>query len=304
MRILLIGATGQLGGDLVRCNPGHEIIAPTRAELDLERLEGLPRLLAHLRPALLINCAAFHNVPLCETEGEKAFRINCIAVRELARHCSAAGIRFVTFSTDYVFRGDKRAPYVEDDPVGPVQMYGITRAAGEHAALAEGGADTIVIRTCGLYGRTGAASKGGNFVDKRLREAPSNPTLEMGCDQTVSPTSTADLSAAVYALIDRPDAHGIYHLVNEGECTWYEFTCAIFQLVSMPIRVVPVDRGGRSGTMRRPLYSVLANTRARALGVVMPHWRDALARYLAPAGAERGLSGTPPTARGQEHSVE
>jgi dTDP-4-dehydrorhamnose reductase len=161
-----------------------------------------------------------------------------------------------------------------------LQVYGITRLAGEHAALAEAPRQALVIRTCGLYGVSGAQSKGGNFVDKRIAEARQSRRMEMGNDQTVSPTASHELSLAVLQLLDREPAPGIYHLVCEGECTWFEFTREIVATAKLECEVVPVDRGGRSGDMRRPLYSVLANTRARALGIVLPHWRDALRAYL------------------------
>ncbi len=141
--------------------------------------------------------------------------------------------------------------------------------------------NSIIIRTCGLYGMSGATSKGGNFVDKRVQEARISTTLEMGCDQIVAPTYTEDLSTAVLRLIEHPQRKpGIYHLVNEGECSWFEFTKAIYDILKLNIEVLPVDRGGLSGEMRRPLYSVLANTRAKTLGIVLPDWRDGLKRYL------------------------
>jgi len=118
-------------------------------------------------------------------------------------------------------------------------------------------------------------------VDKRVADANKLKKLEMGCDQVVSPTYTGDLARAVLELVEHSLASpGIYHLANDGECTWYEFTRAIYELAGIDMEVVPVDRGGRSGEMRRPLYSVLANTRARDLGIVLPHWRDALKSYL------------------------
>jgi dTDP-4-dehydrorhamnose reductase len=281
VKILLIGATGQLGGDLLRNNPGHEILAPERGRLDLERKDQLEDWIGNVRPEVVINCAAFHNVPLCETEPEKAFRINCVAVGHLASICTRLHARLVTFSTDYVFGGDQRRPYLESDLARPIQVYGITRVAGEYAALAAAPEHAIIVRTCGLYGRSGAASKGGNFVDKRIADARHGKALEMACDQTVCPTSTEDLSRAVFALLAQEQAPaGIYHLVNEGACTWYEFTRAIYDALGMKVDLRPVDRQGRSGTMRRPLYSVLANTRARALGISLPPWQDALERYL------------------------
>jgi dTDP-4-dehydrorhamnose reductase len=281
MNVLLIGATGQLGGDLLRNNPGHEIVAPPREQLDLARSGEAARLVAQLRPDAVINCAAFHNVPKCEEEPAQAFLINCVAVRDLAAACAAQGARLVTFSSDYVFGGERKGPWREDDRPAPLQIYGISRLAGEHAALATAPQHAVVIRTCGLYGRSGARSKGGNFVDGRVADARAGKRIEMACEQVVAPTSTDDLSRAVFALMAAPSLPpGIYHLVNEGACSWYEFTREIVRLIGAKSEVVPVDRGGRTGNMRRPLYSVLANTRARALGVTMRSWQEALAQYL------------------------
>jgi dTDP-4-dehydrorhamnose reductase len=280
IRILLIGATGQLGGDLVRNNPGHELLAPTREELDLERPLEISAAVRHFHPSVVINCAAFHNVPKCEEEPERAFRVNCVAVRDLAAACEANRATLVTLSSDYVFGGERSVPWREDDPPSPLQIYGITRLAGENAARAAS-PRAVVIRTCGLYGRSGARSKGGNFVDGRVQDALQGKRIEMASEQIVAPTSTDDLSRAVYALLANPKTEpGIYHLVNEGQCSWYEFTREIVALIRSDCEVVPVDRGGRTGAMRRPLYSVLDNIRARKLGVTLPHWRDALARYL------------------------
>jgi dTDP-4-dehydrorhamnose reductase len=281
VKILLIGATGQLGGDLVRNNPGHEIIAPPRDRLDLMRPGEAARAVQEFHPEAVINCAAFHNVPKCEEEPEQAFRVNCVAVRDLAAACEANSARLITFSSDYVFGGERSIPWREDDCPAPLQIYGISRLAGENAALATAPGRAIVIRTCGLYGRAGARSKGGNFVDGRVKDALDGKRIEMASEQIVAPTSTDDLSRAVFSLMANPLLQpGIYHLVNDGQCSWYDFTREIVRLLGASCEVVPVDRGGRTGAMRRPLYSVLANTRARALGVVLPPWQDALARYV------------------------
>jgi dTDP-4-dehydrorhamnose reductase len=282
MRILLIGKTGQLGGDLLRSGTAHAIEAPDRSELDVCSPDQIAAALARYRPDCVVNTAAFHDVPRCELEPERAFRVNCVAVRDLASACARTGTLLVTFSSDYVFGGEQRTPYLEDDRPAPLQIYGTTRLAGEHAALSAAPAHAIVIRTCGLYGASGAQSKGGNFVDARVRDAATRTTLDMGADQVVSPTSTADLARAVLQLLEHPGrAPGLYHLVNEGACTWFELTKAIYEELRLPVQVNPVDRGGRTGDMRRPLYSALANRRARALGIALPGWRDALRRYLA-----------------------
>lgn len=238
-------------------------------------------MVARVRPQVVINCAAFHNVPKCEDDPAQAFLVNCVAVRDLAAACVEHDARLVTFSTDYVFGGERSTPWTEDDRPAPLQMYGISRLAGEHAALATAPAHAVVIRTCGLYGRSGARSKGGNFVDGRVADARAGKRIEMASEQVLAPTSTDDLSRAVLALIEHAGCKpGVYHLVNEGQCSWYEFTREIARLIGAGTEVVPVDRGGRTGNMRRPLYSVLANTRARSLGITLPPWRDALARYL------------------------
>jgi dTDP-4-dehydrorhamnose reductase len=282
VKILLIGKTGQLGSDLLRNNPGHEIYAPAEDLLDITVPEAVEREIGGFKPDVVINTAAFHNVPLCETEYEQAFRVNCIAVRDLAAACKEIGALFVTFSTDYVFGGEKRTPYKEDDCPAPLQMYGISKLAGEFAALSAAPDHAVVVRTCGLYGRQGTWGKGGgNFVDKRIEDARSVTTLEMGSDQVVCPTCTDDLSRAIFQLIEHPALRpGIYHLVSEGECTWYEFTRAIYELMGITTKVRPVDRKGLTGMMRRPLYSVLANAKAKEIGVILAHWRNALERYL------------------------
>jgi len=281
MRILLIGKTGQLGSDLLRNNPGHDILAPSRQALDICSQKQISDVIAESNPDVVINTAAFHDLPQCEADPASAFRINCTAVRDLANACKKSGALFATFSTDYVFDGEKRFPYNEDDRTAPLQIYGISKLAGEHAAMAVASGNTVIIRTCGLYGRSGAQSKGGNFVDKRVQDAQTLRVLDMGCDQVVSPTCSDDLSQAVFRLIEHPRLQpGIYHLTNDGQCTWDEFTRAIYRAMGLDVEGKPVNRQGLSGEMRRPLYSALANNKAKSMGIEMHSWQDALMRYL------------------------
>jgi len=287
VKILLIGGSGQLGGDIARNNVAHEILAPPRDTLDLERMDDVEILVTRFAPHLILNCAAFHNVPQCEQLPEKAFRVNCVAVRDLARLCRRGDIPFVNFSSNYVFGGERRKPYTESCCPDPLQVYGMTRLAGELAARSAAPDHAVIIRTCGLYGISGARSKGGNFVDNRVSDARAGGDLEISFEQIVCPTSTDDLSKAVLRLIDHADFKpGVYHLVNEGECSWYEFTKAIYSELNSDANLRAVDRKGLSGEMRRPLYSVLANTRARAMGIELPPWRDALHRYMCSKYAE------------------
>jgi dTDP-4-dehydrorhamnose reductase len=281
MRILLIGANGQLGSDIVRNNPGHELISPSKHDFDITSGEKIRETLREANVDWVVNTAAFHNVMKCEEQPELAFALNCTAVRNLAEACQDLDVQFMTFSTDYVFGGEKRAPYAEEDSPRPLQIYGISKLAGELAALAVAPEHVTIVRTCGLYGESGAASKGGNFVDSRVADGRRGGVLEIASEQVVCPTSTYDLSKAVHALIgSRARPSGIYHLVNRGECSWFEFTAAIFDHLGISMELHPVDRGGRSGPVRRPTYSVLSNERARLLGIELPTWQDALKRYL------------------------
>ncbi len=281
MKILLIGKSGQLGLDILRNNPFHDMYAPDLAALDICSREVVNTVIDDYKPEVVINTVSFHDVPLCETDPAGAFTVNCVAVRDLASACSRVGALFVTFSTDYVFDGEKKAGYLEDDKPAPLQMFGISRLAGEFATLSAAPRHAIIIRTCGLYGISDAGARGKNFVDQRVEDAQAGRQFEMGGDQVVSPTYTHDLSKAVLALIGHEHrTPGVYHLVNEGKCSWYEFTKAIYEIMGLNVKMKPVDRSGKTGDINRPLYSALVNTRARALGITLPPWRNALERYL------------------------
>jgi len=281
MKILIIGKTGQLGGALIEdaIAAGHDVFAPDKHELDITNKQSFLTAMKQFLPDVVINTAAYHNVPLCETNPTRAFQTNCIAVKEMAEISSDFNAWFISFSTDYVFDGKKRAPYTESDTPKPLQMYGLSKLAGEYAALSY--QNSIIIRTCGLYGLQGATSKGGNFVDNRIKDAEKNTYLEVGNNQTVSPTYTGDLSKAILQLIEQPSKEsGIYHLVNQGYCTWYEFTKEIYRIMNIGIELVPVNRKGKTDNMRRPLFSALKNENAAKIDINLPDWRDVLIKYL------------------------
>lgn len=281
MKILIIGKTGQLGSALIKdaIALGYNVFAPAKHELDITNKQSFLTAMKLFSPDVVINTAAYHNVPLCEVNPMKAFQVNCIAVKEMAEISSDFNTWFISFSTDYVFNGKKGEPYTESDTPTPLQIYGLSKLAGEYAALSY--PNSIIIRTCGLYGLQGATSKGGNFVDNRIKDSEKNARLEVSNDQTVSPTYAGDLSKTVLQLITHPlKESGIYHLVNQGYCTWYEFTKEIFNIMGINIELVPVDRKGKTGNMRRPLFSALKNEKAEKIGIDLPDWRDGLIRYL------------------------
>ena len=288
MKLLIIGKTGQLGSALIdrALSSNFTVVAPPRNELDITKVKNnskFLRLLEINKPDVVINTAAYNNVVECESNLLYSFDVNCFAVKNMTEMCDKLSIPFITFSTDYVFDGITQTPYIETDTPHPINMYGISKLSGEYASLIYD--NTIVIRTCGLYGLNSTSTKSGrgNFIDNRILDSKSNKFLYIRCDQTVSPTFVNDLSKAILQLIDRQQSnkkYNLYHLVNEGLCTWYELTCEIYKILNIDTEVIPVNRHGMDGTMKRPLFSALRNERAKELGIVLPHWKDALRRYL------------------------
>jgi dTDP-4-dehydrorhamnose reductase len=282
MKVLVLGSAGQLGVELVGQAPryGHEVVGLGHGDLDATDRGALEAALDSTGPAMLVNTTAFHVVPECEEDPERAFAVNAGAVKLMAEACNRRRIGFVTYSTDYVFDGAKGRPYTEEDAPHPLQTYGVSKYAGELLARLFH-PECVVIRTCGVYGGpSGSRSKRGNFALNILREAASRRELEVSSEQIVNPTYAADLAAATFALLRRNPPAGLYHLASEGACSWAEFASAVVTLARKPLEIVPVDRGGNSGAARRPRFSALANVKAQALGVVLPHWKDGLRRYL------------------------
>ena len=187
----------------------------------------------------------------------------------------------MTYSTDYVFDGEKGSPYREDDIPNPLQMYGLSKLAGEYTALNSYPERTFIIRTSGLYGgKTGSPEKGGNFVLNIMEEARNKETVEVSSEQIISPTYTGDLSKATLKLLKNEAVPGIYHLVNEGFCNWADFTKEIFKLANVNTKIMPVDRKGFSGEVQRPKFSALQNIKAKVLGVELPSWQEGLKSYF------------------------
>lgn len=279
MKVMLIGSGGQLGADLASTLPRDTTISLTHAEIDITDPQSVESALGQHRPGVVINTAAFHRVDDCETEVERAFRVNAFAVRALAQACRRCGAALVHFSTDYVFAGEKTQPYVETDRPGPLSAYGASKLAGEHfvSAILK---KHFLIRTCGLYGRGGSRAKGGNFVETMLRLAAQGKPLRVVHDQVVAPTSTVDLARKISQLIET-EGYGLYHIVNAGSCSWFEFARTIFEIEGIEADLQPTTSEAFSAPARRPAYSVLLNRRLKLLGLDdMPDWKDAVRCYL------------------------
>jgi dTDP-4-dehydrorhamnose reductase len=278
MRALITGASGQLGSDL-QALLGDDARSFTHAELDIADPAAVDDAFADVRPDVVFNCAAFHNVDVCETEPDSAWAVNVRAVRDLARR----GAKLVHLSTNYVFDGRREEPYGEDDLPAPRSIYALTKLAGEHAALAYGD-DALVVRTAGLYGLHGSQSKGGNFVQRMTARAKDQGALKMVADQRLQPTFTADLAAALIAAVER-GAGGVLHLTADDACSWFEFTQAIMETAGIDVPIEPVQTTIPPGGVDRPLNGVLARPRADELGLErLRPWRPALEDYMNQAG--------------------
>ena len=277
-KTVVIGANGALGSDLIQILPNG--VPATHGDLDIVDEEGSRRWLARAEPEVVINTAAFHRVPDCETAYQQAFEVNVIGVRNLARICAELGAHLCHISTDYVFDGTKGKPYREDDPTSPLSIYGISKVAGEQA-LAAYGSNYSIVRSCGLYGAVPTRAKGGNFVTTMMRLGRERDRVTVVDDETVCPTTTLDLARGIAALLEA-GGQGLYNITQSGETTWYGFAKVIFETLSLPAKLEPIASSAFQSVVMRPAYSILDNSKFEGLvGWTMPHWRDALLRHLA-----------------------
>jgi dTDP-4-dehydrorhamnose reductase len=280
-RVLLIGVNGQLGSEFAAAWPDAELIGLTHADLDVTDAEAVPRVIAAVQPDIVINTAAFHKVELCERDPETSFRVNATAARDVAAAAQAVGAAVVFISTDYVFPGDAGRPYVEDDARRPVNVYGVSKAAGEDL-VAIACARHFIIRSSGLYGVRGASGKGGNFVETILKRARETGALRVVNDQALSPTSTYDLARGIRDVVlhGRP---GRYHVTNQGAVTWYEFASIAVRLAGLAgsTTIEPIASDTYDAALRRPAHSALENAAMRAQGIpLLRPIEEALADYI------------------------
>jgi dTDP-4-dehydrorhamnose reductase len=280
MAIVLLGAGGQLGQELLQTLPAP-VISASRASINLERLDTIAPALDALRPSAVVNCAAYNLVDRAEAEPEQAMAINAQAVRALAAWCGTHACPLVHFSTDYVFGADSRraTPYAENDAPGPLNVYGASKVAGEQhvRALCP---QHLIIRTCGMYGHRGHGGKGTNFVQAILRKATLGAPLRVVDDQRCTPTAAVDLARAVPLLL-AAGRWGLYHYTNAGSCTWFEFAQAILARIGSHAEITRVTSGDYGSPARRPQYSVLDCTAFDVLHLAPRRlWQDALSEYL------------------------
>jgi dTDP-4-dehydrorhamnose reductase len=281
-RILLLGATGQVGHELTRTLALLGTVrAPGRDTVDLAAPDTIRRAVTETAPDLIVNAAAYTDVDGAEDEPERAAALNAEAPRVLAAAAREAGAWLVHYSTDYVFGGEKRAPYTEKDAPNPLGVYGRTKRDGETALQAVGGS-FVILRTSWVY-----SARRSNFVRTMLRLADEHDTLTVVDDQTGVPTWAGWCAEATASICDRlltqgdVSQSGIYHLAGTGQTSWYGFAKALFaQFDRTDVTVEPVPSSEYPTPAPRPAYTVLDSSRARdAFALSLPSWTEQLARF-------------------------
>lgn len=275
MRVLIFGSKGQLGRDLVLVfDAEHEVLALDIDEIDIADRVAVEETAAKFAPELVINAAAYTDVDQAEEDEEAAFRVNEIGTAIVAQSASKHGAPVVYYSTDYVFGGTKSTPYKPGDAVAPIGVYACSKEAGERATSAAQ-PEHYILRTAWLYG-----PGGNNFVEKILALAADRPELRVVEDEVGSPTHTLDLAEATCALVTT-GAYGLYHAVNRGQCSRFDFAREILRLAGSETRVVPCASSEFPTKAERPLYSVLDVEKLEQIsGYSLPSWQEALSRYM------------------------
>ncbi len=280
MRVAIIGSTGQLAQDLMRV---FDTAAVGLSHQDVDVTDGVNLTLAlqSLKPAWVLNTAAFLRVDECELNPGLAFAVNAVGALNVARAARTVDAGVVFFSSDYVFGGSVRErghPYGEEDRPQPLNVYGASKLAGEHL-VAQANPKNIVVRSTGLYG-TSTSRKGWTFPELMLNKARTEGVIRVVDDQVLTPTYTSDLAMKVKELVDR-DQTGLFHLTNSGECSWFEFTAELYRLASVKTRLEPIATAHSQRRASRPAYSALISQRLEAAGLKpMRAWQEALSDYL------------------------
>ena len=282
MNVAVIGASGQLGRDVVSAfAEGQDTVASvSHADLEISQLESVRACLGKCNPEVVVNTAAMHHVENCEREPEHAYAVNAVGVRNLALVTHQLGATLIHISTDYVFDGKKNTPYVEEDAPFPLNVYGNSKLAGEYYARTINPRH-FVLRTSALYGKHPCRAKGGrNFVDLMLELARTRDRVRVVDDEFVSPTPTVDLAHEIVCL-SRSDAYGLYHATAEDSCSWYEFAREIFSLAGVGVKLEAAGPGEFPAKTPRPHYSVLENRGLKSVGLnLFAAWKVGLEKYL------------------------
>lgn len=282
-KILLLGSNGQLGSDIVKIFTKSEninLLPIYRKDLDIEKWKTVYRKLKkYTNIDYIINCASYNKTDECENNIKKTFDINSLAVQEIARFCSSRDITLIHISSDYVFDGNKNSPYNEEDTTKGLNVYGLSKLAGEDFAK-HYAKKHFIFRVSSLFGIAGSTEKNQNFVEKILKYAKEKKQLKIVADQFMSPTHTLDVARAIKVIIiNEIKDYGIYHVCNSGFCSWYEFAKTILEFSSNDANLSKTTYNKYVTKAKRPKYSVLNNAKISKY-YKMPMWKKALQEYL------------------------
>lgn len=284
-KIVVLGSNGQLGSDLIKVlSFGHELVASAHADVDAASFDVLSQLEQYADADYIINCIATTNVDGCEDNPQATFVINSGFVVQLAQFCQMNEITLVHISTDYVFDGSSTRPYTELDQPNPLNVYGLSKYAGE-IAVKSYVSKHFILRVSSLFGVAGASGKGGNFVTTMLRLANEKDSWTVIDDQLTCPTHTLDIARAIKTLIEQAvTEYGIYNCVSGSSCSWFEFTQEILRQTGYnPEKVKPISYSEYKFKALRPQYGVM-NVDKLSKYYVMPSYQAALAQYLSCKG--------------------
>ncbi len=277
-RVLVTGAAGRLGATIVEAFHDAQVTAHTRASLDITDQEAVSRAVAEARPDVIINCAAFNDVDRAEDAPVAALAVNAFAPRNLARAAEDAGATFVHYSTDFVFDGESTQPYGEDDRAQPQSTYAASKLLGEWLALDLPAA--YVLRVESLFGAPRRWDGRQGTMDAIVAGIEAGREVRVFTDRVVSPSYTLDIAAATRHLVLTRAEPGVYHCVNAGQATWFEVAQAAADLLHVTPRLVPVRVKDVQLKARRPQFCALSPQKLADAGFPMPHWQDALSRWL------------------------
>ncbi len=281
-RILLLGANGQLGRAVkkVAKASGVEVVGLTRNEFDADTDDVLEVLSEYDEITHLVNCIAYHKVDQCEDNFEQSMQINAELVMNLAKFCAGRQIALVHISTDYVFDGLKQEPYTEEDLRGPLNVYGVSKCAGELLASAYC-PQHFIVRVSSLFGDASASAPSVNFVEKMIVAAREERPLRVIDDQIMSPTFTEDAARAILFLVTSESAaSGIYHACNEGETSWHDFAQEIFSQTGLTNRLTPVRYTEFHTHAPRPQFCSMSIEKLKGIGFAARPWQEGLRDYL------------------------
>jgi len=280
VRVLIVGASGQLGRELMKVFADVDAVGVDHGLVDIERPGAFATALQRHAPDLVINTAAFHNVELCETQPERAFAVNALAVDRCAAECALANVAFAHVSTDYIFDGEAHEPYDEGAPARPLNAYGVSKYAGE-LLIERSTQRRYVFRTSGLYGIAGSSTKGYTFIERILEQAAAGKSLRVVDDVTFSPSYARHVAESMRRIVET-ERYGTYHVTNAGASTWYEFAKEALRRANISADVTAVTQATFPSLARRPQYSALAHNAMGRLGMpAAPAWQDGLDAYLA-----------------------